>query len=81
MQEQLLARRALHFTQNEIFFECRELQASEAFPAGLPSIFRGTRTSVSIKLDFARLQMKPPENMNKALAVWWYLAPLTLNAV
>jgi hypothetical protein len=40
LQELLLSPRTLHFGNNQIFFTCRELQACEAFPNGIP---RGIR--------------------------------------
>lgn len=36
MQERLLSRRVLHFTQRQIFWECRERQTCETFPHGVP---------------------------------------------
>jgi hypothetical protein len=72
LQEQLLARRALNFTQNEILFECREFQAFETFPSGVPSVY-WAHMAISIKSDFAKLQMKPREDINNALRVWWYI--------
>ncbi|KAK8859717.1 heterokaryon incompatibility protein [Apiospora arundinis] len=35
-QERLLATRNLHFGQEQLLWECAELQAAEAFPSGLP---------------------------------------------
>jgi hypothetical protein len=36
-QERLLAPRTMHFCDDQIFWECREFAACEAFPWGLPS--------------------------------------------
>ncbi|KAK7993798.1 hypothetical protein PG989_007179 [Apiospora arundinis] len=36
-QERLLATRNLHFGQDQLLWECAELQAAEAFPSGLPT--------------------------------------------
>jgi len=36
VQERLLARRVLHFSQQQIFWECRENSACEYYPEGLP---------------------------------------------
>ena len=41
VQERCLARRNVHFGSESIYFECHELEACEAFPAGLPQAFRG----------------------------------------
>ncbi|KAL9637450.1 MAG: hypothetical protein Q9164_002176 [Protoblastenia rupestris] len=40
VQERFLARRNLHFGSKSLFFECREMEACEAFPGGLPQPFR-----------------------------------------
>lgn len=36
-QERLLARRVLHFGQDQLYFECRQKDACESFPLGLPT--------------------------------------------
>lgn len=40
LQELLLSPRTLHFGRNQIFYKCREIEACEAFPKGLPKIIR-----------------------------------------
>lgn len=43
LQERLLAPRVLHFGQNELLWECCEMEASEAYPNGLiPAMTIGT---------------------------------------
>ena len=37
VQERILARRVVHHSRSELFWECRELSASESYPDGLPS--------------------------------------------
>ena len=37
VQERLLAKRVLHFGKEQLFWECRELDACEVYPNGLPS--------------------------------------------
>src|ERR1700733_11303569 len=37
-QEKLLARRVPNFAQDQLYWECNEMHASEAWPAGLPII-------------------------------------------
>jgi hypothetical protein len=41
LQEQVLAPRTLHFSSSQIFWECRELEACETLPRGLPDCFLG----------------------------------------
>jgi hypothetical protein len=36
LQERLLARRVLHFSSHQLFWECREHQACERYPVGFP---------------------------------------------
>jgi hypothetical protein len=36
LQERLLAKRVIYFTESQIFFEFRQFQAYETFPQGLP---------------------------------------------
>ncbi|KAF6228975.1 hypothetical protein HO133_007088 [Letharia lupina] len=36
VQERLLSRRVIHFSQRQIFWECRERQTCEIFPHGVP---------------------------------------------
>ncbi|KAH7335103.1 heterokaryon incompatibility protein-domain-containing protein, partial [Pyrenochaeta sp. MPI-SDFR-AT-0127] len=40
LQERLLAPRVLHFARKQLFWECKELCASETYPYGLPSAIR-----------------------------------------
>jgi hypothetical protein len=40
LQELLLSPRTLHFGRNQIFYTCRNLEACEAFPMGLPETIR-----------------------------------------
>lgn len=38
LQERLLSHRLLHMGQEQLYFECNSLKASETFPQGLPSL-------------------------------------------
>lgn len=38
-QERCLAKRTLHFTRNEVLWECQQMNCSEVFPRGLPANF------------------------------------------
>ncbi|RMZ90127.1 hypothetical protein DV736_g2650, partial [Chaetothyriales sp. CBS 134916] len=40
-QERALAKRTLHFTRNELLWECQQMCCSEVFPKGLPATMRG----------------------------------------
>jgi hypothetical protein len=39
-QERQLSRRLLHFSNNQLFWECHELMACETYPGGLPKLAR-----------------------------------------
>ncbi|RMZ79195.1 hypothetical protein DV738_g3486, partial [Chaetothyriales sp. CBS 135597] len=41
LQERALARRTLHFTRNELLWECQQMCSSEVFPKGLPATMKG----------------------------------------
>jgi hypothetical protein len=48
MQERLLSRRIIHCTENQLHWECRCLEASEAFPGGLAPKFNIENKLVSL---------------------------------
>ncbi|KAH7091524.1 heterokaryon incompatibility protein-domain-containing protein [Paraphoma chrysanthemicola] len=50
-QERLLAPRVLHFGRYQIFWECREHDACESYPEGLPSLFVAQTTTNFKALD------------------------------
>ncbi|KAI3316817.1 heterokaryon incompatibility protein-domain-containing protein [Xylariaceae sp. AK1471] len=41
LQERLLSPRVLHFSADQVFWECRENYACETFPESVPLVFRG----------------------------------------
>jgi hypothetical protein len=41
LQERMLAPRVLHFARQQLFWECRELEACESYPSGLPKNRKG----------------------------------------
>jgi hypothetical protein len=41
LQERLLSPRVLYFADDQLYWECCELDASESFPTGIPSEIRG----------------------------------------
>ncbi|KIW18650.1 hypothetical protein PV08_02939 [Exophiala spinifera] len=51
VQEQVLSPRTVHFGQDQIFWECRETKACEAYPHGIPEAFCNWRTRDWGKLD------------------------------
>ncbi|USP74781.1 HET-domain-containing protein [Curvularia clavata] len=57
-QERYLARRQLNFAKSQVYWECRELIASEQFPAGIPEPLR----------DFLPYNQASPPNGKPTLA-------------
>lgn len=51
VQERLLAPRVLHFSSQQIVWECRELDAAEKYPKGLPKVLGGTALALFKGLD------------------------------
>jgi hypothetical protein len=45
LQERCLAKRTLHFTRNELLWECQQMCCSEVFPKGLPATMGTPATS------------------------------------
>lgn len=59
VQERLLAPRVLHFSSQQLIWECRELSAAEKYPSGLPPVLSGVQTSfkgLDPEKDGARLR-------------------------
>ncbi|PKY04661.1 HET-domain-containing protein [Aspergillus campestris IBT 28561] len=48
LQERILPPRALHYGQKQLLWECRELDACEKYPTGLPKVLRNILTGVKI---------------------------------
>jgi hypothetical protein len=43
IQERILALRTLHFGSSQLFWECRQFQACETYPGGLPSTMHANK--------------------------------------
>lgn len=50
-QERALSTRIIHFAKDKVFWECWSIQASEAFPGGLPDEGKGLWSSADFNLD------------------------------
>ena len=67
-QEMLLSPRILHFGENQIYWQCQELQACEALPTGVP-----TATSVPLgMIDFRGIEKRfsSQTNLCSKMGVW-----------
>lgn len=48
LQERILSPRAIHFGEHQLFWECKELDACEAYPKGLPNLLNNLHTKFKI---------------------------------
>ncbi|KAL9101798.1 MAG: hypothetical protein Q9187_009199 [Circinaria calcarea] len=64
LQERLLSPRVVHFSENQLFWECHQLKASERFPGGIPSRYS---SSGQRRLLHNELRGQEPR---KLLEVW-----------
>jgi hypothetical protein len=56
VQERFLSPRIMHFGSTQSFWECRTLEASEAFPEGLPREVFASKVKKSIHIDHRKPQ-------------------------
>ena len=70
-QERWLAPRILHFSSDQLLWECCELNASEAYPRGIPEITCGTKSDIHHDLEVpADLQPHGNLTMLQKLLEW-----------
>lgn len=67
LQEMLLSPRILHFGENQIYWQCQELQACEALPTGMP-----TATSMPLgMIDYRGIKKRFNSQLNLCkMGVW-----------
>jgi hypothetical protein len=70
-QERLLAPRTIHFTSSQLFWECRELTASEEYPSGIPDT-ECARTSKSLLTRFQDDHPLSPK-VREVYSLWYHL--------
>ena len=70
VQERLLAQGVIHFGRDQLFWECQETDACEAYPSGLPSILNiGANTKfkgLDPKIDGKKLREQGPHDSESA---------------
>jgi hypothetical protein len=68
-----LARRVLHFSANQLFWECNQLTASENHPDGMPGSIRGGRSDLLRRIEDLKA-LKPPVSQElveqERLVIW-----------
>ncbi|CAF9911112.1 hypothetical protein IMSHALPRED_009928 [Imshaugia aleurites] len=73
-QERWLTPRILHFSSDQLLWECCELNASEAYPQGIPEITCGTNFELHHELEVsADSQSYYNQTMPQKLLEWLYL--------
>jgi hypothetical protein len=72
-QERFLARRVLHFGGRQLAWECRELDALEILPAGLPPYLAHSMMIKEIVYDkLSTLTREPGKNLDIAFVDQWH---------
>lgn len=72
-QERFLARRVLHFGGRQLGWECRELDALETFPSGLPQCLAHSQMiKENIYDELATLAREPGKNLDKGFVDQWH---------
>lgn len=69
IQERLLSVRNLHFTESQLFWECREKDASEIYPTGLPKELRLNKTRLKSTFNLIE-QASVLGNSSSVLESW-----------
>ncbi|KAH7073510.1 heterokaryon incompatibility protein [Paraphoma chrysanthemicola] len=73
IQERLLSPRVLHFGEREILWECREKEAAEIYPNGLPHKFSGSvQRFKSLALDHCNANNRIDSNL-AAYSSWFQI--------
>ncbi|KAF2647052.1 putative isomerase YbhE, partial [Lophiostoma macrostomum CBS 122681] len=60
VQEFILACRVVNFSQNQIYWQCKELSASESYPNGLPRSMGVTDRNIHTEIQNLRLSRRNP---------------------
>ena len=75
--QRVLAPRVLHFGSNQLYWECRALEACETFPKGFPNVFTGYRYKSLHPFDPAMQPVNPSAgvlhwsgNITTAFHIW-----------
>lgn len=74
LQERLLSPRTIHFGMEQMFWECRQHKACEAYPKGVPDEFINHRTRawrLKVPTFYPRSQMTEPQSVFAQLANWF----------
>jgi hypothetical protein len=73
VQERLLAKRVLHFNQDQLYWECQQTSACEIFPAAMPKcmMFEGKFKDIVPNTGIPEMASKGPISPSKSREVIW----------
>lgn len=69
-QERCLAKRTLHFTRNELLWECQQMCCSEVFPKGLPATMGPPATQESMDFFNKRIHHQRHGNWHQLVKMY-----------
>lgn len=69
-QERCLAKRTLHFTRNELLWECQQMCCSEVFPKGLPATMGPPSSQESIEFFSKRVHHQRHGNWHQLVKMY-----------
>ncbi|VUC32531.1 unnamed protein product [Clonostachys rosea] len=75
LQEQILSPRILTYSENEIFWDCASLNASESFPSGIPTFYDSDLSQRNLRLFKTVLSKgkswQSPNTKRELVRVYW----------
>ncbi|CAG9988874.1 unnamed protein product [Clonostachys byssicola] len=75
LQEQILSPRILTYSENEIFWDCASLNASESFPSGIPTFYDSDLSQRNLRLFKTALSKEKswqsPKTKKELVRVYW----------
>ncbi|KAH0842530.1 hypothetical protein AYO21_06667 [Fonsecaea monophora] len=69
-QERCLAKRTLHFTRNELFWECQQMCCSEVFPKGLPATMGPPSSQESVEFFSKKIHHQRHGNWHQLVKMY-----------
>ncbi|ATZ50273.1 hypothetical protein BCIN_05g06400 [Botrytis cinerea B05.10] len=80
-QERLLSRRNLHFGSKQLFWECRDHEASETFPKGVPeAVFKRSIVKSEVKVLLNSIDKCQADMSFKGAQIWEEIVQLFMRS-
>jgi hypothetical protein len=70
VQERIMSRRFIHFGAEQVFWDCRELFASEVYPRGIPNVVAMKPSGITIKLKIPSFHLVEDSNKKRMHHFW-----------